>query len=172
MLFRSGIIHGNTQYPYCFLSDTFKGTVDWDMDQILIATIDIEVQCENGFPSPSLAEEEMLSITIKNHQSKRIVVWGIGEFNNDREDVTYIQCQDEIHLLKEFLVFWEKHHPDIVTGWNIEFFDIPYLCNRIKKLFGEDELKRLSPWGGVQDREVYNRGRHHQVYNKIGRAHV
>ena len=165
-----GIIHGNTQYPYCFLSDTFKGHVDWDMDQLLIATIDIEVQCENGFPSPSLAEEEMLSITIKNHQSKRIVVWGIGEFKSDREDVTYIQCQDEVHLLKEFLVFWEKHHPDIITGWNTEFFDIPYICNRIKKLFGEDELKRLSPWGGVQDREVYNRGRHHQVYNIQGIA--
>ena len=164
------IIHGNTQYPYCFLSDTFKGDVDWDMDQLLMVTIDIEVQCENGFPSPSLAEEEMLSITIKNHQSKRIVVFGIGDFVTDREDVTYIKCESEIHLLKEFLVFWEKHHPDIVTGWNTEFFDIPYICNRIKKLFGEDELKRLSPWGGVQDREVYNRGRHHQVYNIQGIA--
>ena len=164
------IIHGNTQYPYCFLSDTFKGTMKWDMDQILIVTIDIEVQCENGFPAVKEAEEEMLSITIKNHQSKRIVVWGIGEFQNDRDDVTYIQCQDEVHLLKEFLVFWEKHHPDIVTGWNTEFFDIPYLCNRIKKLFGEDELKRLSPWGGVQDREVYQMGRQQQVYNIQGVA--
>ena len=164
------VIHGNTQYPYCFLSDTFKGDVDWDMDQLLMVTIDIEVQCENGFPSPSLAEEEMLSITIKNHQSKRIVVFGIGDFVTDREDITYIKCESEIHLLKEFLVFWEKHHPDIVTGWNTEFFDIPYICNRIKKLFGEDELKRLSPWGGVQDREVYNRGRHHQVYNIQGIA--
>ena len=163
-----GIIHGNTQYPYCFLSDTFKGTMKWDMDQILIVTIDIEVQCENGFPAVKEAAEEMLSITIKNHQSKRIVVWGIGEFQNDRDDVTYIQCQDEVHLLKEFLVFWEKHHPDIVTGWNTEFFDIPYLCNRIKKLFGEDELKRLSPWGGVQDREVYQMGRQQQVYNIQG----
>ena len=164
------IIHGNTQYPYCFLSDTFKGTMKWDMDQILIVTIDIEVQCENGFPAVKEAAEEMLSITIKNHQSKRIVVFGIGEFQNDRDDVTYIQCQDEVHLLKEFLVFWEKHHPDIVTGWNTEFFDIPYLCNRIKKLFGEDELKRLSPWGGVQDREVYQMGRQQQVYNIQGVA--
>ena len=164
------IIHGNTQYPYCFLSDTFKGTMEWDMDQILIVTIDIEVQCENGFPSVRQAAEEMLSITVKNHQNKKIVVFGIGEFKNERDDVTYIQCQNEIHLLKEFLVFWEKHQPDIVTGWNTEFFDIPYICNRIKKLFGEDELKRLSPWGGVQTREMYSMGRNHQIYNIQGVA--
>ena len=164
------LVYGNTQYPYTYISDTHKGQVDWDLEKILIVTIDIEVQCENGFPSPKLAEEELLSITIKNHQTKRIVVWGIGDFETDREDVNYIKCESEVHLLKEFLVFWEKYCPDIVTGWNSEFFDIPYVCNRIKKLFGEDELKRLSPWGGVKEREIYQMGRHHQVYEIQGIA--
>ena len=50
-------------------------------------TIDIEVQCENGFPDPQKAIEPILSITIKNHQNKRIMVWGIGEFINRRDDV-------------------------------------------------------------------------------------
>ena len=164
------LIYGNTQYSYTYIADTYKGRVDWDLDKLLIVTIDIEVQCENGFPSPKLAEEELLSITIKNHQSKRIVVWGIGDFKTDREDITYVKCESEVHLLKEFLVFWEKYKPDIVTGWNSEFFDIPYVCNRIKKLFGEKELKRLSPWGGVRDREVYKMGRHHQIYDIQGIA--
>ena len=164
-----GLVYGNTQYPYAYIADTWN-TVNWDLDKILIVTVDIEVQCENGFPSVFFAEEEMLSITVKNHQNKKIVVWGIGKFKTEREDVTYIECESETHLLKEFLVFWEKHQPDVVTGWNTEFFDIPYLCNRIKKLFGEDELKRLSPWGGVQDREVYQMGRRHQTYNIQGVA--
>ena len=164
-----GLVYGNTQYPYTYIADTWN-TVNWDLDKILIVTVDIEVQCENGFPSVFFAEEEMLSITVKNHQNKKIVVWGIGKFKTEREDVTYIECESETHLLKEFLVFWEKHQPDVVTGWNTEFFDIPYLCNRIKKLFGEDELKRLSPWGGVQDREVYQMGRRHQTYNIQGVA--
>ena len=164
------LVYGNTQYAYNYLSDTYRGKVDWNLEQILIVTIDIEVQCENGFPSAFLAEEEMLSITIKNHQNKKIVVWGIGEFKTDREDVTYIECESEENLLKEFLVFWEKHQPDVVTGWNTEFFDIPYLCNRIKKLFGEGELKRLSPWKSVQEREVYQMGRRHQTYNIQGIA--
>ena len=164
------LVYGNTQYAYNYLSDTYKGKVDWDLEQILIVTIDIEVQCENGFPSAFLAEEEMLSITIKNHQNKKIVVWGIGKFKTDREDVTYIECESEKHLLKEFLVFWEKHQPDVVTGWNTEFFDIPYLCNRIKKVFDEEEVKRLSPWKSVQEREVYQMGRRHQTYSIQGVA--
>ena len=164
------LVYGNTQYPYTYISDTYKGRVNWDLEKLLIVTIDIEVQCENGFPSPSKAEEELLSITIKNHQSKRIAVWGIGDFKTEREDVSYIKCESEVHLLKEFLVFWEKYWPDIVTGWNTEFFDIPYICNRIKKLFGEKELKRLSPWGGVREREIYQMGRTHQVYDIQGIA--
>jgi len=167
---QSELVYGNTQYPYCYISDTYEGTVNWDMDQILIVTLDAEVKCENGFPDPKAANEEMLSITIKNHQNKKIVVWGIGEFTTDRDDVTYIQCESETHLLKEFLVFWEKHQPDVITGWNTEFFDIPYICNRIKELFGEDEIKRLSPWGGVTEREVYKMGRNHQTYNIQGVA--
>ena len=162
------LIFGNTQYAYTYMNESYADPCPWDKDDILIVTIDIEVQCENGFPNPHQAQEEMLSITMKNQQSKKIVVWGIGEFQNDRDDVTYIKCQTEVELLKEFLVFWEKHYPDIITGWNTEFFDIPYLCNRIKNLFGEDELKRLSPWNNVQMREVYQMGRQHQTYSIMG----
>jgi len=157
-------IYGNTSFAYNYLSDTYKNQVSWDLDNILIVTVDIEVQCQNGFPSVKEAEEEMLSITIKNHQSKRIVVFGLHEFHTDRNDITYIQCESETHLLKEFLVFWEKHQPDIITGWNTEFFDLPYLCNRITKILGEDDLKRLSPWGIVYPKEIYKMGRNHQVY--------
>jgi len=164
------LVYGNTQYPYCWIADEYPKQIEWDIDSLLIVTIDIEVKCENGFPDPKAANEEMLAITVKNHQNKKIVVWGIGQFITDREDVTYIECESEVHLFKEFLIFWEKHQPDIITGWNTEFFDIPYLCNRIIQLFGEDELKRLSPWGGVQEREVYKMGRNHQTYNIQGVA--
>jgi len=163
-----GLVYGNTQYPYSYIADNYNGRVEWDIDQLMMATIDIEVKSENGFPSPTEAKEELLSITIKNHQSKKIVVWGIGDFTTDRNDVTYVKCGNEVHLLKEFLVFWERHYPDIITGWNTEFFDIPYICNRIMKLFGEDELKRLSPWGSVREREVYQLGRRHQTYDIAG----
>ena len=167
---QKGIMFGNTQYPYCWIADEYPKRIDWDLDQMLMVTIDIEVECENGFPKPEDAAEPMLSITLKNHQTKRIVVWGIGEFVTDRDDVTYVQCESEVHLLKEFLAFWERHTPDIITGWNTEFFDIPYLCNRIRNVFDEEEVKRLSPWKNVFARDVYQMGRTHQVYTLDGIA--
>ena len=157
-------VYGNTQFAYNYISDTYEGQVDWDLDKILIVTIDIEVECENGFPAVRTAEEPMLSITIKNHQNKKIVVFGLHEFQNNRDDVTYILCKNEETLLQKFLEFWEQHQPDIITGWNTEFFDIPYLCNRIVKLFSEKELKRLSPWNNVFSKDIYKMGRNHQVY--------
>ena len=162
------IIYGNTQYPYCWIADEYPNQINWDLDQMLMYTIDIEVECENGFPKPEDAAEPMLSITIKNHQTKLIVVWGIGEFITDRKDVTYIQCESEVHLLQEFLAFWENNTPDIVTGWNTEFFDIPYLVNRIRNVFDEEEIKRLSPWRNVFARDVYKMGRTHQTYTLDG----
>ena len=159
------LIFGNTLYQYNYLAEQYPNRVDWDMDKLLIVTIDIEVQCENGFPDPKSAIEPFLSITIKNHQSKEIVVWGIGKFETNRQDVHYIQCENELHLIKEFLIFWERNQPDVITGWNTEFFDIPYLCNRIKNICGEDVLKKLSPWGSVSSRNVFKMGRDHQLYD-------
>ena len=169
-------IFGNTLYAYSYLAETYP-TLDWDIDKILIYTIDIEVACENGFPDPRQALEPLLSITIKNHQTKHITVWGVGDFTTNREDVTYIKCKSEIHLMQEFLQFWERDKPDVITGWNTEFFDIPYLCNRIKKEYTESELKKLSPWGddkstGVTSKDLYRMGRTHQLYEIQGVAHL
>ena len=133
-------------------------------------TIDIETECENGFPDPHVAIEPLISITLKNHQTKKIMVWGVGKFNNTRDDVTYVECDTEGKLIQDFLLFWEGNCPDIITGWNTEFFDIPYICNRVKNLFGEDEVKRLSPWKSVFSKKIFSRGRDHQIYEIQGVA--
>ena len=167
-----GAVYGNTLFPYSYIADEYSNNVDWDIDQILIVTIDIEVECENGFPKPEEANDPLLSITLKNHQNKKIVVWGINDFENSRDDVSYIKCESEKHLIQSFLSFWEEHKPDVITGWNTEFFDIPYICNRIINQFDEKELKRLSPWGNVTPRSVYKMGRSHQMYDIMGVANL
>ena len=166
------LIFGNTTFQYNYIADEYPSFVKWDVDKILIVTIDIEVACENGFPNPEDAIEPLLSITIKNHQNKQILVWGTGEYKNTREDVTYVKCKNEKELIQEFLSFWQKNQPDIITGWNTEFFDIPYVCNRIKNLYDETEVNKLSPWGNVSSREVYQMGRKHQVYDIQGVSHL
>ena len=166
------LIFGNTTFQYNYIADEYPTYVKWDIDKILVVTIDIEVACENGFPNPEEAIEPLLSITIKNHQNKQILVWGTGEYKNTRDDVTYVKCDTEKMLIQEFLTFWEKNQPDVVTGWNTEFFDIPYLCNRIKNLYDAKEINRLSPWGNVSDRLVYKMGRKQQVYDILGVSHL
>ena len=163
------LVYGLTQFPYTYISEKYPNQIQFDSSHMRIVTIDIEVECENGFPNADKALEPMLSITIKNHDTGRIKVWGLHDYHNDREDVQYIKCQTERELLAQFLAWWESDYPDIITGWNTEFFDIPYICNRIKSVMGEDAMKRLSPWGVVNSRMVNSGyGRKDQVYDILG----
>ena len=166
------LVFGLDRFAYTYLSDTYPNTVNWDSDKILTVTIDIETRADNGFPEPELAEEEMLAITIKNQTTKKIILWGLGEFKNDRDDVTYINCSNENELLASFMNWWSKHQPDVVTGWNTEFFDIPYLINRVTKILGEDRAKEFSPWGLISTRTVFSHGRNQQVYDITGVANL
>jgi DNA polymerase elongation subunit (family B) len=163
------LVYGLTLFPYTYIADTYKGSIEYDIDNLRVWNIDIEVQCENGFPDQQRAEEEMLSITIKNRATGKIDVFGIGDYFTKREDVNYIQCADERELLVRFIAFWEGDYPDIITGWNTEFFDIPYICNRIKRVLGEEAMRRLSPWGIVNSRTVRgNFGKTNEVFDILG----
>ncbi|MBC8430064.1 MAG: DNA polymerase [Pelagibacteraceae bacterium] len=142
---------GNTRYQYPFIADEFPDKINWDIKQIKILTIDIECESENGFPDPDKAEEPLICITVKDHAKKNIIVFGIGNFVNDRDDVKYIKCASEIDLVHRFTEFWCKYQPDIITGWNVKFFDIPYLMNRFKYLMGDEYLLQFSPWGVVSE---------------------
>jgi DNA polymerase elongation subunit (family B) len=154
-------IYGNTRYEYAYISEVFGKHVDWDPNQIVVGTIDIEVGSENGFPEPSSAFEPITAITlhVKNFSIKDAVdgiyyVFGCGDFDpKGRKDVRYLKCDDEKDLITKFLKVWEVHSPDIITGWNIEFFDFPYLINRARRLFLEEEILKLSPWKKITDRE-------------------
>ena len=141
--------YGNTRYQYPFIADEFKGKIDWDIKQIRLITIDIECESENGFPDVDRAEEPIICITVKDHARKSILVFGCGNFVNDRADVRYIRCSTERDLVQKFTEFWTSYNPDIVTGWNVKFFDIPYLMNRFRYLMGDDYLNQFSPWGIV-----------------------
>ena len=140
---------GNTRYQYPFITDEFPNKIDWDIKQIKLLTIDIECESENGFPDVDRADEALICITVKDHTSKRIIVFGMDNFVNDRDDVQYIKCKSEIDLIHQFTRFWCEYEPNIITGWNVKFFDIPYLFNRFKYVMGEEYLAQFSPWGVV-----------------------
>lgn len=143
-------IHGNTRYQYCFIADEHKSAVEWDMSLIKVANIDIEVGSENGFPEPETAKEPLTAITVK--MDGRFVTFGVGDYDNTNPNVTYHRCRDEHDLIRQFIGWWSLDCPDIITGWNVEQFDIPYLVNRIMQLAGEKTARQLSPWGVLQEK--------------------
>ena len=161
-------IYGAVRYDYAFVSDMFPDDIDWDISQLCIAYIDIEVGSENGFPEPEHAHEAITAITI--HINDQYYVIGCGEYTPHRDDVKYIKCSDEFELIEKFIDIWTLYYPDIVSGWNIKFFDFPYILNRIKRLFGEEKIAKLSPWGRVTDYKVTYKGREHVCYDMLGVA--
>ena len=161
-------IFGMDRYQYQYISDNFPNTIEYSKDHIKIFTVDIECACENGFPDVENPVEELLAITVKNQSNKQIITWGRGEFKTDRSDVTYIRCKTEKSLIMEFMKFWIKNYPDIITGWNTKFFDIPYLMGRICRIVDEKVIKRFSPWNLVEKESIVLRGRPQTHYNIFG----
>jgi len=160
-------IYGNTRYEYAYIADEFKGAIEWDQTKINIAIIDIEVGSDNGFPDPYKANEPITAIAVKT-VGGNMKVYGCGDFNNSRDDVVYFKCRNEHDLCKRFLEDWQLNTPDIITGWNTRFFDIPYLINRFTKILGESEMKTLSPWGYITERKMVVRGREMIEYDIYG----
>ena len=162
--------YGLERYHYQYINKEFPKQVKWSKDLIKIFTLDIECGCENGFPEVDNPIEELLCISVKNQSNKQIITWGVGKFTTDRTDVTYIECKDEKHLIMEFMKFWLKNYPDVITGWNTKFFDLPYLMNRIKLLVGSKVANRMSPWNVATSEQIIIRGRPNTYYTLYGIA--
>ena len=160
--------YGSTLHAYTYLNERYGN--DYDMEKIRIANIDIEVGSEDGFPEPEQANQPITAITIK--MKNKLYVMGTNNYQNDRDDVYYINCKSEHNLVDVFLKTWKKLDPDIITGWNIRFFDIPYLVNRITKIFGDYKAEQLSPWGFIRERKIQQLQRTLQSYELYGVAQL
>ena len=161
-------IYGNTGYIYQYISEKYpEDEIKFDTTKIKISTIDIEVKSENGFPDVESAAEEVLLISVQDYTTKKIRTWGQGPFNNKQQNVDYKSFRTEYELLTAFINWWmiEGNTPEVVTGWNSELYDMPYLVRRIDRILGEKLMKRLSPWGLVTEREIYIAGRKHISYD-------
>ena len=162
-------IYGNDRYIYQYISEKYpQDEIKFDISQIKLVTLDIETTAEKGFPDVESASEEILAITIQDYTTKQITTWGVKPFVNKQKNVTYHHCPTEQHLLSSFIQYWMQDVPDVVTGWNIQLFDIPYICKRLNRVLGEKLMKRFSPWGLVTEGEIYLTGRKHAVFDVGG----
>lgn len=159
-------IFGNTSYAYQYITEKYPREVDYDISQLTIFSLDIETASEHGFPSIDNPIEEVLLISVQDNNTKKITTFGVKKFDIDnikyisnKNNFEYVKCRDEADLLTTFLRFWQASMPDVVTGWNTQLFDLPYLLVRIKRVLGEDKIKDLSPWRIVNERYITMNGR-------------
>jgi DNA polymerase elongation subunit (family B) len=162
--------YGFNQWVYTYIYDNFPGQIEYDPALIKVVIVDIEIAADAGFPSIRDADKEVTAITLRLNGST--VVFGCGVFVTDDPKVTYVKCENEIELLQRYIEVWSSNAwcPDVVTGWNVEFFDIPYLVNRINKILGAKWAKRLSPWGYISEEIITIGDRENQTYQLHGIA--
>ena len=160
-------IFGLTNFQYTFIHDNFQPG-QYDRSQIIQCILDIEVATDTGYPDIEQANNPITAITLQ--YDKVTFVLGYGDFYTPDRSIVYIRCKDEIDLLTKFIKIWsdEKFRPDVCTGWNIEFFDIPYCVNRITNVLGEQYAKNLSPWNILDKRTVEVFGKQNTCYSPVG----
>jgi DNA polymerase elongation subunit (family B) len=164
-------IYGNERFLYQYISEKYpEDEIKFDINKIKLITIDIEVASENGFPDVESASEQILLITIQNYSTKQIITWGLGEYQTKQKNVIYNAFKSERDLLNNFIHWWstEENTPEVISGWNCQLYDIPYIARRIYRVLGEKLVKQLSPWGLITEKEIYINGRKHISYDIKG----
>ena len=132
------------------LIDAYEDTDDLSIGHRVLY-LDIETSSEGGFPNVETADKEITAIAIYDSAIERYTAFildrdnKLQDFSQDNVDVR--SFTDEESLLSHFVTKWEEIQPTIVTGWNSDQFDMPYLYRRMKNIIGQSQAKRMSPIG-------------------------
>jgi len=161
-------VYGNQNFVHQYITERFPHDIQFNRAHIQVCNIDIEVASDDGFPEPSDALHPVISIALKMSRGNVYYVWGLDDYHAKTDNIRYVKCANEHELLNKFISYWEDNCPDVITGWNTRFFDIPYLVNRINRIVSPESIRRLSPWGLVHFQEKTIKGRKQQAYDIVG----
>ena len=136
---------------------------EFTKNQLKVYFIDIETYSPDAFPDPQDPNDIINIITIYDTITKKFYSWGLNPYTAKNLDVIYVACKTEEELLRRFVDFFSKDYCDILSGWNSEFFDVPYVINRVKKVLGEEYMQKLSPVGSLRSRTFMGKFGREQV---------
>ena len=129
-------------------------TPEFTQHPLRMVFLDIETFSPDSFPNTEDPTHTVNVITCYDTFSKKFHTFGLNPYTNEADNVIYYHCKNEKALFIKFIEYIEADYPDILSGWNSEFFDIPYIINRIERLLGQEYVNRLSPVGQVYDRMI------------------
>jgi len=159
-------VYGGIPFKYAYISDNYPEYIEFNLEKIKIQYLDIECSTENGFPDSANPIEEITAITVSD--GRRYFVFGNGKYKKHREDVIYKDFGSEKELLRAYIAFTHGSAPDVITGWNTKYFDIPYLVSRARKVLSNKEVSQISPWGIVTESTEKWQNKEIMVYNISG----
>lgn len=155
---------GMDNFVLAYLGDAYKSDIEFDLAEIRINIIDIEVAAPE-FPNPLQSKYPIDAITLYDNITDRYYSWGIKTWEERKSElspdilakVIYKQCNGEKDMLAYFIMHWNSACPDVISGWNCDGFDMPYIHGRLTKVLGETSANRLSPWDVVTTRDEKDR---------------
>ena len=150
-------IFENIRWDQQFLIDTFMNEnekPEFTQHPLKTWFLDIETYSPGEFPVPDKASDPVNVITVYDSITEKFTTWGTKRLKKPIENCNYIYCAQESELFRKFLATINKESPDILSGWNSEFFDIPYIVNRIARVLGEEACNDLSPVGTIYPRTI------------------
>lgn len=170
-------IYGLPLFHYVYIYDNFKNSV-FDRSILKVLNYDIEVDTTDGYPTHNMADKEINVLTMKLFGSKDIYVLGLHPYQTKEQElldlidkgyrIFYKHCKDEREILEKFYTIWKKLEPDVVTGWNIKRFDVPYIIKRASYLFDQEFVNSLSPFGKIKSDVVNIFNKEYDVYDIVG----
>jgi len=107
---------------------------------------DIEVEVTQGFPDPKEARNKITAIALYDKTTDKYHCFILGDVKNT-DVIEAFESEEE--LLQRFYQKYLEIQPTILSGWNIDGFDIPYLYNRTRRVMGESFANSLSPIGEI-----------------------
>jgi DNA polymerase elongation subunit (family B) len=122
-----------------------------------ILCLDIEVDSEGGFAKAEVADKEITAIGCYSYSDDRYVMFLLDKHNRmpsyEENNRTILSFKTEVELLTAFLEYYDALAPTIMTGWNIDSYDIPYIINRLNRVMGRNSSQLLSPVGLIKFQE-------------------
>ena len=159
-------LYGNTNYVAQFIQQKYPNNVKFNMKKINIMSFDIEVDISDGYANIDEADKVITSISMKSSKSSTYHLLAQKDYDKsktitgiDPDDIQFMKFDTEEAMLQRFIQIWMNDYPEVITGWNVEYFDIMYVVTRIIRLFGEEKAKQLSPWRNIRmkTREIFGK---------------
>lgn len=156
-------IYGNEKHINSFIQAEFPDEIKYDSRLLDICYFDLEnkISESGSFTEPTVADQEITLIGLKSSKQDYYIQWGLKDFDKNKSIVPHIkveyrQFNSEFEMLSDFITWWSDpmNTPDVITGWNTKLYDAPYLVNRLSRVLGSDEAKRLSPWNNIEQKTV------------------